>query len=145
MIKFLLLLKILLITIGDGYMYNPIGSNNRCERRTNDITNTNKLYDSQNNVAGCYKIKYFEGYELDIRWILQHNCEDPNLLGINVCDCKPQNINGNTCEETMPILNDNDITNKERYGIHENFGYYQQFLKSYKNPGFLIFDHKLRE
>jgi hypothetical protein len=173
MIKFLLLLNIFFLVRGDVYMHNPRGSNNRCDRRTNDRANANRLFDSQNNAAGgytvpcdrlndkdieCYKMKYYEGSELDIRWTLQHNCgvlnhcevnlqyscEDPDLLGINVRDGKPQNINGNTCEDTIPILSDDEIENKEKYGRHEEFGYYQRCLNSFRNPGLSVFDQKLR-
>ena len=173
MIKFLLLLNLFYLVRADVYMHNPRGSNNRCDRRTNDRANANRLFDSQNNAAGgyavpcdrlsdenieCYKMKYFEGSELDIRWTLQHNCgvlnhcevnlqyscEDPDLLGIDVRDGKPQNINGNTCEDTIPVLSDDEIDNKEKYGRHEDFGYYQRCLNSFRNPGLPVFDQKLR-
>jgi len=173
MIKLLLLLNFLCLINGDIYMHNPRGSNNRCDRRTNDRANANRLFDSQNNAAGgyaipcdrlndkdieCYKMKYYEGSELDIRWTLQHNCgvvnhcevnlqyscEDPNLLGLNIRDGKPQNINGNTCENTIPLLSDDEIDNKEKYGKHEEFNYYQRCLNSFRNPGLPIFEQKLR-
>jgi len=173
MIKFLLLLNIFYLINADVYMHNPRGSNNRCDRRTNDRANANRLFDSQNNAAGgyavpcdrlndkgveCYKMNYFEGSELDIRWTLQHNCgslnhcevnlqyscEDPDLLGLDVRDGKPQNINGNTCEDTIPVLSDDEIDNKEKYGRHEDFGYYQRCMNSFRNPGLPVFDQKLR-
>jgi hypothetical protein len=173
MIKFLLLLNILCLVRSDVYMHNPRGSNNRCDRRTNDRANANRLFDSQNNAAGgyavpcdrltdqnieCYKMKYYEGSELDIRWTLQHNCgvlnhcevnlqyscEDPDLLGIDVRDGKPQNTNGNTCEDTVPNLSDDEIENKQKYGRHEDFGYYQRCLNSFRNPELSVFDQRLR-
>ncbi|MGA1306898.1 MAG: hypothetical protein ACO30M_03265, partial [Candidatus Kapaibacteriota bacterium] len=170
---FLLLLSLLNVTNADVYMHNPRGSNNRCDRRTNDRANANRLFDSQNNAAGgyaipcdrlsddninCYKMKYYEGSELEIRWTLQHNCgslnncnvilqyscEDPNLLGINIRDGKPQNINGNTCEETIPLLDDEFIQNKEKYGKHEELNHYKNCVDSYRNPGLPVFDQRLR-
>jgi len=78
---------------GDVYMHNPRGSNNRCDRRTNDRANANRLFDSQNNAAGgyvvgcnrpegattpdeidCYQMNYYQGSELQLRWTSQHNC-----------------------------------------------------------------------
>jgi hypothetical protein len=77
----------------DVYMHNPRGSNNRCDRRTNDRANANRLFDSQNNAAGgyvvgcnrpegantpddidCYQMNYYQGSELQLRWTSQHNC-----------------------------------------------------------------------
>jgi len=173
MIKFLILFNILCLIKADVYMHNPRGSNNRCDRRTNDRANANRLFDSQNNAAGgyavpcdrladknieCYKMKYYEGSELDIRWTLQHNCgvlnhcevnlqyscDDPNLLGTGVRDGQPQNINGNTCENTIPVLSDDDIENKEQFGRHEEFGYYQRCQNFFRNPGLPVFDQKLK-
>lgn len=157
----------------DVYMHNPRGSNNRCDRRTNDRANANRLFDSQNNAAGgyavpcdrplseninCYKMRYYEGSELDIRWTVQHNCgilnncevnlqyscEDENLLGNSVRDGKPQNINGNTCEDILPNLPDAEIQNNEKYGKHEDYGYYQRCIKSLRNPRLFTADQKLR-
>ena len=41
---------------GDIYLHNPRGSNNRCDERTNDRLNANRLFDSQNNAAGGYAV-----------------------------------------------------------------------------------------
>ncbi len=172
-LNILFLFSVLNLTNADVYMHNPRGSNNRCDRRTNDRANANRLFDSQNNAAGgyaipcdrlsddninCYKMKYYEGSELEIRWTLQHNCgslnncnvilqyscEDPNLLGLNIRDGKPQNSNGNTCEETIPLLDDESILNKEKYGKHEDFDYYTECLNSFRNPALPVFDQRLR-
>lgn len=169
----LLLLSLICFTNADVYMHNPRGSNNRCDRRTNDRANANRLFDSQNNAAGgyavpcdrpltdninCYKMQYFDNSELNIRWTLQHNCgvqnncevnlqyscAGPNLLGDSVRDGKPQNTNGNTCEDTIPNLPDDDLQNKEKYGKHEEFGYYQRCIKSFRNPRLFTADQKLK-
>ena len=34
--------------LGDIYLHNPRGSNNRCDERTNDRLNANRLYSSSN-------------------------------------------------------------------------------------------------
>ena len=77
---------------GDVYLHNPRGNNNRCDRRTNDRRNANRLFDSQNNAAGgyaapcdrpdnaihpdnitCYQMNYFMDSVLPIRWTSQDN------------------------------------------------------------------------
>ena len=166
-----LMMSLLDIINGDIYLHNPRGSNNRCDRRTNDRANANRLFDSQNNAAGgyaipcdridsdninCYKMQYYMNSELEFRWTSQHNCgiqnncqmilqySCDNLLGDNVRDGKPQNINGNTCEDTIPLLPDDEITNMAKYGRHENFGYYQKCINSFRNPMLFTSDQKLR-
>ena len=83
--------------LGDVYLHNPRGNNNRCDRRTNDRRNANRLFDSQNNAAGgyaapcsrpensnspneikCYQMNYYMGTIIPIRWTSQHNCGDNN-------------------------------------------------------------------
>jgi len=167
----LFFINFLNIINGDIYLHNPRGSNNRCDRRTNDRANANRLFDSQNNAAGgyaiscdrinsdnikCYKMQYYMNSELEFRWTSQHNCgiqnncqmilqySCDNILGDNVRDGKPQNINGNTCEDTIPLLPDDEITNADKYGRHENFGYYQQCMNSFRNPRLFTADQKLR-
>ena len=41
---------------GDVYLHNPRGNNNRCDERSNNRNNANRLFDSQNNAAGGYAI-----------------------------------------------------------------------------------------
>ena len=81
----------------DVYLHNPRGSNNRCDRRTNDRRNANRLFDSQNNAAGgyaiscnrpenanspdnitCFQMNYYTNTIIPIRWTTQHNCGDNN-------------------------------------------------------------------
>ena len=82
---------------GDIYLHNPRGNNNRCDRRTNDRRNANRLFDSQNNAAGgyaapcdrpedaetpediqCFQMNYYEESYLPIRWTSQHSCGENN-------------------------------------------------------------------
>ena len=56
MSNLLILLSLLSLTSADVYLHNPRGSNNRCDRRTNDRRNANRLFDSQNNAAGGYAV-----------------------------------------------------------------------------------------
>jgi hypothetical protein len=83
--------------VGDVYLHNPRGNNNRCDERSNDRNNENRLFDSQNNAAGgyavgcnrpenaqseadisCYKMKYYTDTVIPIRWTAQHNCGENN-------------------------------------------------------------------
>jgi len=89
--------SLIIPTMGDVYLHNPRGSNNRCDRRTNDRRNANRLFDSQNNAAGgyaapcnrpenaqtpeeitCYQMDYFQDSVLELRWTSQHNCGHNN-------------------------------------------------------------------
>ena len=93
----LIILTIISITQADIYLHNPRGSNNRCDRRTNDRRNANRIFDSQNNAAGgyaiscnrpeganypenitCYQMNYYEESVLPIRWTSQHACGENN-------------------------------------------------------------------
>lgn len=140
-----------------------MGSNNRCDGITNDRSNAAGGYaipcDRLNpNNINCYKMQYYMNSELKLRWTSQHNCgiqnncqmilqyscEDPNLLGNNVRDGHPYNINGNTCEETIPLLHDNEMTNMTKFGRHEDYGYYQQCINSFRNPRLFTADQKLK-
>ena len=79
---------------GDIYLHNPRGSNNRCDERTNDRLNANRLFDSQNNAAGgyavpcqdtdlaCFDMNYYTGSYLDVRFTTQHACGIQNQCEI---------------------------------------------------------------
>jgi hypothetical protein len=158
-------------------MHNPRGSNNRCDRRTNDRANANRLFDSQNNAAGgyavacdrpdgattqeainCYKMNYYQGSELQLRWASQHNCginndcqfiiqyscEGEGMLGSNIRDGHPQNSEGNTCTETIPDVLDSDMVNSNKYGKHEDYGNYQRCKNRLRNKRLFTADQKLK-
>ena len=95
------LLGLVPAALGDVYMHNPRGSNDRnCERNVNR-NNGNRLFDSQNNAKGGYacpravgdesrqneageaifngftqnkKMYFYEGSILPIEWTNQHGC-----------------------------------------------------------------------
>ena len=71
----------------DVYLHNPRGNNNRCDERSNNRNNANRLFDSQNNAAGgyavpcnrpenansqddisCYNMNYYGNTVIPIRW-----------------------------------------------------------------------------
>jgi len=106
----------------DVYMHNPRGSNNRCDRRTNDRANANRLFDSQNNAAGgyvvgcnrpeeattpdeinCYQMNYYQGSELQLRWTSQHNCGiNNNCQFILQYSCEGEDMLGENIRDGHP-------------------------------------------
>ena len=67
-------------------------------------------------------MNYYGGSLLPTRWTSQHNCGENNdcqfiiqyacegQLGENIRDGYPQDINGNTCTQTIPEEPDSEIT-----------------------------------
>jgi len=95
--RLFIILVFLTCANADVYIHNPRGNNNRCDRRTNDRRNANRLFDSQNNAAGgyaipcnrpesattpeeinCYQMNYYMDTVIPIRWTSQHNCGENN-------------------------------------------------------------------
>ena len=157
----------------DVYLHNPRGSNNRCDELTNNRKNANRLFDSQNNAAGgyaiscdrhesvgCHTMSYYEETVLPLRWTSQHNCGESNNcqiilqyacdseLGSGVRDGHPQDNNGNTCTERIPENSDALLKasglNISKYGLHENYDYYQRCLSKTRNLNLFTADQKLR-
>ncbi|EOD16966.1 hypothetical protein EMIHUDRAFT_459074 [Emiliania huxleyi CCMP1516] len=44
------------LLLGDVYLHNPRGSNNKLNEQNNNVQNNNRLFDSQNNNAGGYQV-----------------------------------------------------------------------------------------
>ena len=145
---------------GDIYLHNPRGSNNRCDERTNDRLNANRLFDSQNNAAGgyavpcgdinldCYNMKFYKESYLDIRFTAQHACGIENQCeiiiqyGCNMRNGNPTNNIGNTCTQTMP---DNNVNiNNTIYGYHESYNSYQECKIRKRNLNLFTGDQRLR-
>jgi hypothetical protein len=149
-----------LAVLGDIYLHNPRGSNNRCDERTNDRLNANRLFDSQNNAAGgyavpcgdinldCYNMKFYTESYLDIRFTSQHACGIENQCeiiiqyGCNMRNGNPTNNIGNTCTQTMP---DNIVNiNNTIYGYHESYNSYQECKNRKRNLNLFTGDQRLR-
>mmetsp|Transcript_8731 Transcript_8731/g.16986 ORF Transcript_8731/g.16986 Transcript_8731/m.16986 type:complete len:796 (-) Transcript_8731:539-2926(-) len=95
MLSFTQLLPLLMavLALGDMYLHNPPGSNDRNRERKNNRNNGNRLFDSQNNGQGGYPfrgnpsgqgvpdaITYYHGSELNVEWTNQHACgANPNI------------------------------------------------------------------
>ena len=57
MLTYIFTISLLINTVySDVYLHNPRGNNNRCDERSNDRNNANRLFDSQNNAAGGYAV-----------------------------------------------------------------------------------------
>jgi hypothetical protein len=114
----------------DVYLHNPRGNNNRCDERSNNRNNANRLFDSQNNAAGgyavscnrpenanspddisCYNMNYYGNTVIPIRWTSQHNCgENNNCQFILQYSC--EGVLGNNVRDGIPQnANGNTCTN----------------------------------
>lgn len=114
----------------DVYLHNPRGNNNRCDERSNNRNNANRLFDSQNNAAGgyavscnrpenansqddisCYNMNYYGNTIIPIRWTSQHNCgENNNCQFILQYSC--EGVLGNNVRDGFPQnSNGNTCTN----------------------------------
>lgn len=146
----------------DLYMHNPRGSNNRCDERTNDRNNANRLFDSQNNAAGgyavpcqdtdleCFNMNYYTDSILDIRFTTQHACGVENQCEIIIqYDCdnnmrngEPTNSLGNTCTKTIP--DDNTSLTDPIFGYHETYESYKNCKSRQRNLNLYTGDQVLR-
>jgi hypothetical protein len=96
----------------DVYLHFPRGQNDRCDEKSNDRNNANRLFDSENNAAGGYatenggldSLTFYEDTDLRIEWTLQHSCgnaqddkADPNAPENTKCNVVLQAI----CEDSV--------------------------------------------
>eukprot|EP00127_Corallochytrium_limacisporum_P001786 Clim_evm2s82 gene=Clim_evmTU2s82 len=157
---------------GDIYLHNPRGSNNRCDEKSNNRNNAQRLFDSENNAAGGYaipgidqntltqdKMYYYSGSYLPITWTSQHGCGTTNecnyviqfgcdqTLGSGVRDGLPQTSADDqenpTCTGTIPNEADSDIENPTQFGRHESFEYYQKCETRGRNQNLFRADQQL--
>lgn len=175
----LIVVSLFSLVNGDVYLHNPRGNNNRCDERSNNRNNANRLFDSQNNAAGgyavpcnrpdgattqndinCYQMNYYTDTVIPIRWTSQHNCGENNdcqfiiqyacqdELGVGVRNGHPQNSNGNTCTNRVPEQPDQSLQtsgdNIDRYGMNEDYAYYQRCKNRQRNPHLFTADQRLR-
>lgn len=136
----------------DMYLQNPRGSNNRLNEGGRERANANRMFDSQNNNRGGYNVGnlfYYAGSKLPIQWTNQHSCADPN----NNCEIVIQYMCGKKIRDgsttrTIPEFSfqcvnqncDNDV----RYGMHENYTYYQHCKSRKRNRGLFTADQNLK-
>jgi len=144
---------ILALVNADIYFQNPRGSNNRLKGRRRERDNANRLFDSQNNDRGGYNVGrmyYYTGSTLSIEWTNQHSCGGDN----NNCDLVIQmmcseNLRDGTEERTIPD-DRNQCVNRDcntdfRYGMHEDYEYYDNCNHRRQNNLLFTADQNVRQ
>lgn len=152
-----LLLALAAVATADVYMHSPRGSNDRCDEKSNDRNNANRLFDSQNNAAGGYpwapKMYYHSGSILMFEWHNQHACganSNTNceliwqyMCGASVKDGDPDDLTGgteNTCTGTTTVANQ-DQTNR---GRHETADFFTKCNTRQRNTNLFIADQTIQ-
>ncbi|XP_065065856.1 protein DD3-3-like [Rhopilema esculentum] len=145
-------LTVLACAYADMYFHNPRGSNNRLNGGGRDRQNANRLFDSQNNARGGYNVGnlyYYAGSVLPIQWTNQHSCNDPN----NNCEIVIQymchdRLRDGTTERTIPEhrhqCKNFNCNSDLRFGMHEDFDYYQECKRRQRNTGLFVADQNLK-
>jgi hypothetical protein len=150
---FLFLVIFVALVFGDCYMHNPRGSNNRLNERSANANNQNRLFDSQNNAAGGYcwgpPMHFFQGSLLSVEWTNQHSCGLEN----NACEvilqfmCADSVRDGNVTTTIEDNADRFDLlvqdTNIKKYGMHEDYLYYQACKQRERNKGLFIADRNV--
>eukprot|EP01097_Dermamoeba_algensis_P004399 TRINITY_DN2877_c0_g1_i1.p1 TRINITY_DN2877_c0_g1~~TRINITY_DN2877_c0_g1_i1.p1 ORF type:complete len:701 (+),score=159.84 TRINITY_DN2877_c0_g1_i1:128-2230(+) len=153
-VPFLLLCSLVL---GDVYLHNPPGSNNRnCEKDVNR-RNANLLFDSQNNAKGGYacpypaneKLYFLSGSTLRLEWTAQHGCGNKRQQ----CDVVLQYMCSEKLRDGKPTADNNEGTNRipeeegaeqvTSFPMHEDFQYYQTCKTRRRNLGLWTADRHL--
>eukprot|EP00112_Aurelia_sp_Birch-Aquarium-sp1_P011612 Seg2440.3 transcript_id=Seg2440.3/GoldUCD/mRNA.D3Y31 product="Protein DD3-3" protein_id=Seg2440.3/GoldUCD/D3Y31 len=141
-----------LLVRADMYLQNPRGSNNRLDENKRERRNANRMFDSQNNNRGGYNygsLRYWAGSKMPIQWTNQHSCNDPNnnceIIIQYMCSDK---LRDGTSTRTIPnklnACKKKDCDSDNRYGMHENFKYYENCQNRERNGGLFTADQKLK-
>jgi len=144
MTRFTVLASLATLAMGDIYLHNPRGSNNRLDDQNRDRNNANRLFDSQNNNRGGSNVgsMYFhKGSKLSIEWTAQHGCGNSNGQTCEVilqymCDDR---LRDGTTTNTIP-QNPKDCYNYDcdtdvRFGRQESFDSYKACKYRSRNKG----------
>ena len=157
----LLVLCFVALVSGDVYMHNPRGSNNRLNEANQNVNNNNRLCDTQNNDKGGYgwgpPLYFYVGSQLMIEWTNQHACNNPkvhcNIVLQYMCgdevrdgtvtDTIPDNANqyNERVQRTNPVTGETETVFK--FGMHENFQYYQDCKARERNRGLFTADQNM--
>jgi len=141
-LQILLCFCLLDYVVADVYLHSVRGSNNRLDEANRERNNGNRMFDSQNNDRGGYnvgKLNYYEGEEIPVDWTNQHGCGGEGTLGCELIIqmmCDPI-IRDGTTTSTIPT-NPNQCRNNNceldvKYGMHENYKYYQTCERTKRN------------
>lgn len=151
--KLILLAMAVAAVVADVYMHGPRGSNNRLNEEGRERKNQNRLFDSQNNNRGGYNqgnLYYYAGSTVNLEWTNQHSCDNVN----NHCELVVQMMCGEMVRDgtTTTTIPDHryrcdrwNCNTDLEYGMHENYEYYRECDKRYRNKGLYTADRNMRE
>jgi hypothetical protein len=146
--------------LGDVYLHNPRGSNNRLNGNGQNVQNNQRLCDTQNNDKGGYcwgpPLYYYVGSHLMIEWTNQHACNNPkvhcNIIIQYMCG---EEVRDGVTTERIPDNEDdyntkvspNPLTGEDEevflYGMHEDYQYYQDCKSRHRNKGLFTADQNM--
>jgi hypothetical protein len=141
------------MAIADMYLQFPGGGNNRLNEPNRARRNNNRLFDSQNNNRfGYNQAGYYFLTEsiIDMQWTVQHSCGPDSNVHCDVilqygCD---EQLRDGQLTNTIPIRASdcvgNDCNSDFRYGMHENYQYYQHCSLRERNKGLFPADRNIR-
>jgi len=137
----------------DMYMHFPPGGNNRLNEPNRARRNNNRLFDSQNNnrfgynQAGHY---FLTDSIIDLQWTVQHSCGPDSNVNCEVVlqyACDDQLRDGQVTN-TIPVRDSDcagdDCNSDFKYGMHENYQYYQHCSLRERNKGLFPADRNIR-
>jgi len=147
--------------LADVYLHNPRGSNNRLNEANQNRDNANRMCDTQNNDKGGYcwgpPMYFYVGSHLMVEWTNQHACANPkvdcNIIIQYMCGAE---VRDGTVTDTIPddagaynqkVTRENPITGEDeqvfKYGMHENYQYYQDCKARERNAGLFTADQNM--
>lgn len=154
-----ILLGLISLVVGDLYMQNPRGSNDRLNEAGADRQNANRLFNSENNARGGYcwgpPLSFYTGSILSVEWTNQHGCGSDELACNLVIQymCSDDNgdaaqvIRDGTTTTTIPddanTYNAKEATGEYTYGLHEPYQYWKDCQSRSRNKGLFTADQNL--
>jgi len=149
-----ILFLLLILCEADVYLQSVRGCNNRLDEANRERNNANRLFDSQNNDRGGYnvgKVNYFEGESVPVSWTNQHGCagEGTKDCEMNIQIMCDEMMRDGTTTATIPD-NPNNCRNQNceldvKYGMHENYEYYQECKATERNKGLFTANQNLKQ
>jgi len=156
--KFVLISFLLHSILGNVFLHNPRGSNNRLNEASPNRFDENRLFVSQNNAKGGYcwgpEMTYYEGSLLEIQYSGKSGCGNPGVtcdyIMQYMCtystDSGTTRIRDGTTTDAIPLdpsaSTQTDANGDLLYGMHETYDYYQHCLTRDRNMGLFIADRE---
>jgi len=152
-------ISLLLVTLvlGDCYLQNPHGSNDRNQEANTNRDNANHLFDSQNNAKGGYcrgpAMTFYEHSLLTVEWTIQHGCGNPKVQ----CNLVLQYMCSDSDADNSTLIRDGTTTDtitddaagpaqmdgtEYHYALHETRTYYDACNTRQRNMGLYIADRE---